>query len=225
MKKSYLIGLFLLLLSSGSGLAQENFKEGKIVYSITYPDMDLDPQQAAMMPSVMTLYIKGENTRTEMKMGMGMSTVVITDAKAKKVTSLIDAMGQKYAMEMNENEIEKEAKSAPEVEVTPTGETKEVAGMKCEVSTVVFTDEKGKKINSEICLSKKFKIPQANWSNPAYKDIDGLMLEYEMAQGDMKMKLTAKSIKQEDVPDEMFNIPADYKPVTREELMNMQMGK
>ncbi|MGI8892166.1 MAG: hypothetical protein ACR2GN_01765, partial [Bacteroidia bacterium] len=79
MMNKYLLSLLLCLLASFAGFAQKTFKEGKIVYAITYPDMDLDPQQAAMMPSVMTLYIKGENTRMEMKMGMGMSQTVITD--------------------------------------------------------------------------------------------------------------------------------------------------
>lgn len=221
MRKTYLLSILCLLISI-TGFAQKNFKEGKIVYAITFPDMDLDPQQAAMMPTTMTLYIKGDNSRMEMKMGMGMSQTVITDSKTKTVTSLIDAMGQKYAMKMTEEDIKKEAGDTPEIEVTKTGETKEIAGLVCEVSKVIIKDKKGEKIDSEICLSKEFIIPNANWNNPTYKDVDGLMLEYEMEQGQMKMKLKAKSVKEETVADSMFEIPKDYEYKTMEEMMQMR---
>jgi hypothetical protein len=222
MKHKILLSLIATLLVTFSGFAQKEFKEGKIVYTITYPDMDFDAQTAAMMPSVMTLYIKGDKTRMEMKMGMGMSNVTITDAKAKTVTSLIDAMGQKYAMKLSEEDINKEAEEVPEIEINKTDQTKEIAGLSCQVTKLVFKDKKGERIDSEICLSKEFSVSNANWSNPQYKDVDGLMLEYEMEQGQMKMKLKAKSVKEEAVADSMFEIPAEYEHKTLEEMMQMR---
>jgi hypothetical protein len=221
MKKTFLLS-FLCLLLSFNGFTQKNFKEGKIVYAISFPDMDLDPQQAAMMPSSMTLYIKGENTRMEMKMGMGMSSTVITDAKTKTVTSLMDVMGQKYATKMTEEDIKKQSAEEPDMEITKTGETREIAGFKCEVSKLVIKEKKGERVDSEICLSKEFLTPNANWSNPKYKDIDGLMLEYEMDQGQMKMKLKAKTVKEEAVADSMFEIPSDYEYKTLDQMMKMK---
>ena len=221
MRNKIVFSFISCILISFLCFGQKKFNEGKIVYAITYPDTELDAQTAAMMPTVMTMYVKGDKVRTEMKMGMGMSNVTISDAKSKTLISLMDAMGEKYAMKMTDVDIKKESGDTPVPEITSTGETREIAGFKCEVSKVVITDKDGKKINSEICITKELKASQLNWHDTKYSNVDGIMLEYDMEQGPMKMKFKVKSIKEEAVADSMFDIPKDYQFKTLEELQNM----
>lgn len=219
--KIIILSFVFSLLISFSVYGQKKFNEGKIVYTITYPDSELDAQTAAVMPTTMTIYVKGDKVRTEMKMGMGMSNVTISDAKSKTLISLMDGMGEKYAMKMTEADVKKMSGDMPAPEITSTGETKEIAGYKCEVSKVVITDKDGKKINSEICITKELKASQLNWHDSKYSSVDGIMLEYDIEQGPMKMRFKAKSVKEEAVADSMFDIPKDYQYKTIEELQQM----
>lgn len=221
MRNKIIFSFISCLLISFLCFGQKKFNEGKIIYTITYPDTELDAQTTTMMPTTMTLYVKGDKVRTETKMGMGMSNTTISDAKTKTLVSLMDGMGEKYAMKMTEADIKKMSGDMPAPEITSTGETKEIAGYKCEVSKVVITDKDGKKINSEICITKELKASQLNWHDSKYSSVDGIMLEYDIEQGPMKMRFKAKSIKEESVVDSMFDIPKDYQYKTLEELQQM----
>src|SRR5687767_3903678 len=72
--------------------------EGKIVYEISFPGLELDANNAAMLPKEMTMYIKNGKVRNEMSMGMGMTTSTISDSKTKTAITLMDMMGSKYAI-------------------------------------------------------------------------------------------------------------------------------
>ena len=57
-----------------------------------------------------------------------------------------------------------------------------------------------------------------NWGNELFKDIDGVLLQYETKQNNITMMMTAKSIKEMTVPLADIDIPADYKPISQQDL-------
>jgi len=69
---------------------------------------------------------------------------------------------------------------------------------------VWFTDEIGGK--------------DANFDNPLYKDINGVMLEFILKTPQASMKLSATSIDKKAVPAKDFEIPSDYTLTTQDEL-------
>ena len=50
------------------------------------------------------------------------------------------------------------------------------------------------------------------------------LAEFNIDQGAMSMILSAKDVKKQEVKDDMFVVPADYKKMTQEELKNMMGG-
>lgn len=214
-----------LVLLTGNSFAGGKEFTGTIVYNITYPDSKMDAQTLAMMPKTLKIKIKGNMSRTEMNMGMG-TTVVIFNSETKAGVTLMDFMGQKFAMKMTPEELAKEMNETPETTVVTTTETKEIAGYTCK-KAIVKMKEKGSDTEIEMVVyySEDLSTGKSNELNPIYKDIPGTMLEYSMNENGMNMFLTAISVEKEKIADSEFETPEGFKEVTKEDLKGMFGGE
>jgi len=196
---------------------------GVIVYNISYPEGDLDPQMAAMMPKTMKMKIKGEKSRTEISMGMG-STVAIFDGEANTGVTLMDMMGQKFAMKLSSDDIEKELNDQGDVDINVTSETKEIAGYTCKKAIVTIRED-DEKTEMVVYFTKELGTGGFNYNNnPVFKDVEGVMLEYSINEEKISMTLSAVSVDKKKVSDSEFEIPEGYKEITESELKNMFGG-
>lgn len=215
-----------LIIVSVLGVSAQPF-EGKIVFSISFPTIT-DPQTASMLPKEATAYYKKGKSRMEMNMAMGMKQTTISDSETKKTTVLMDMMGQKYAIESDQNsEDEKKAKEMSEkAKVKVTGETKKIAGYTCKKAVLTYTDpeQENKEVEMVLWFTNEIEADKGYMTGPMSK-IDGAILEYSIDQGAMSMVLAAKSVNKESVPAQMFEVPAEYKKMTQEELQNMMGGR
>ena len=89
---SFLIALSAIVLSFNTVTSFE----GSVTYSISFEGSGLPPEALAMFKgSEATSYIKGDKRRMDMNMPM-QSTISISDAKSKTVSTYMDIMGMKY---------------------------------------------------------------------------------------------------------------------------------
>jgi GLPGLI family protein len=208
------------LTTMNTSLAQKPFTEGKIVYTISYPDMEMDNQMAAMMPTEQVVFVKGMMTRTDFSMGMGINSSSIMNGKTGDMIALTDMMGTKSAVKLSADEIKKasEKSKSGTPKVTLTSETKVIAGYTCKKAVV--TNGSGGTL--DIYYTDKINSKLAGMSD--YKEIKGFPMEYAVEQSGIKMKFSAKSVTPEKVSDDKFSIPSDYKVMTQEE-MRKQFGQ
>jgi len=205
----------LLFLVSAALVAGKPF-DGVITYKISYPDSKFSEAQLNMFPKVMTVSVKGSKARTEMNVGGG-TTVEILDYVAKTKVALINMMGQKFAIKQTAQEIEKENALQPKGTVSVTNETKSIAGYNCK-KAIVTSDEDGVKSTFEVWFTEEIGGKDANFDNPLYKDINGVMLEFLIKTPQITMKLSATSVEKKAVSAKDFEIPTDYTLTTQEEL-------
>lgn len=216
MKK--LIIAFVAVAMALPTLAQKKF-EGTIKFALSYEDLPAEmAAMEAMLPDEMTTVIKGEKSRLEQSMGMGMTSVTITDMKKGSGVLLMDMMGKKIAMEMSKEEFEKMDKkkaSEKKPEFKYTDETKEIAGYKCKKALIVMEGA------GEMEVFYSEELPSG--ANKQFEGLKGFPLEYKIAQGPMKIKVTATSVAQEKVSAKLFEIPDGYDKMSFEEFQK-QMG-
>jgi hypothetical protein len=218
MKKIILISsviLFAILCNSGNAISGKPF-EGVITYKITYPDSKFSESQLAMFPKVLTVSIKGTKSRTDLQMS-GMNTVEITDYNDKTSVSLLNMMGQKYAIKQTTAEIEKKNAEEGETSVEFSDETKSIAGYTCK-KVIVTVNNDGVKSTFEAWYTSELGSKLANFSNPLYKDIDGALLEFLMKNQEVSMKFVATSVEKKSLDAKDFEIPSDYTLTTQDEL-------
>ncbi len=191
--------------------------EGVITYKITYPNASFPKEQMAMMPSVFTIYIKATKSRTEINAGGMGDQIEITDYTAKTKINLINIMGQKYALTQTTDEIQKQMAKEPQGKVQVTAETKTIAGYNCK-KAIVTTDDDGVKTTFEVYFTEELGAQNANFDNPTYKDIKGVMMEFTMKTPQLSMSFSATSVEKKSVSDKLFEIPEGYTMTTQDEL-------
>jgi GLPGLI family protein len=173
----------------------------------------------AMMPKTMVLTIKGDKSRSEMVMGMG-KTVAISNAETKESIALIDMMGQKIAVKSTPEEIQEEISGSPKMTVETTDETKDILGYMC--NKAIIKSDEGTQII--VYYTKELGTGATYFDDPQFKDITGLMLEFEIPNEGMSMKFTAITVESKNVADTEFEIPEGYQIKTKEEMKGMFGG-
>ncbi len=220
MKKRFLqsVSLVLLLLMVGS-CGQDDEKvvaEGVIVYAASV--VDQSNPMASMAPSKMTIKFKDNKSSAEMSAGMGLfTTCFISNPSTKTLTQLVKLLNKKFSLVLDHPAIVKE-NEAYKFELTPCKETKLIAGYKCEKAHIKMLDESGSEF--DVFYTKDLAIENPNFANPFHM-IDGVLMEYQMKKFGLEMKFTAKSVKKEDVDDSEFELPAEFKPISAEEMATL----
>jgi GLPGLI family protein len=218
MKKNFTVRWLLLAIFALFSLQTfaQGF-EGVIIYKITVTGADVSDDIKAMLPQSATLIIKGDKSRMEMSMGMG-KTVGIADADSKTAITLMDMMGQKFAIKMNNDDIIKEMGNTTNISVEMTNETKKILGYTCKKAIITRKDDSTK---LTAYFTDELGTRDINFDNPLFSKINGVMLEYEMPNQMFTMHYQAVSVEKKNVDDSEFKIPDGYKVKTKKEINRM----
>ncbi|MDF2438006.1 MAG: hypothetical protein K0Q95_2382 [Bacteroidota bacterium] len=199
--------------------------EGTVTYGISFEGSGLPPEALTMLNGAESVtYIKGDKRRTDLNMAI-QSTTSLMDTKSKQIITLMDIMGQKYMIKMNEADIKKEEAKAPETSIKYIDEKKMIAGYNCKKAEVTVKSKEGKEDVMNVYYTEE--IPTSDLK-AAYKGLKGFPMEFAMNQGGLKMTFTTKSVSKDPVPDSKFDVPTDgYKETTMEDFQKsmQQMGQ
>lgn len=221
------LSLAFALMSVVSVSAQ--IKEGSVLYDMKIEG--LPPEQAAMVGD-MESKITFKNGKTLTEVNSMMSTQQIA-ADENGVVMLIEQMGNKIAIKQTKAEMEKEEAKSKDKPADPKVEyfndTKTIAGYECKKAIVTIMDKDKKEHKSELWYSDKFENPNKEGKGKGQgvmKGIKGMPFEYSTTMGPMTIKMIAKEVSTDPVPDSKFNLSTDgYKLMTTDELKAMQGGK
>ena len=221
MKKLFLLSC---LFAFNISLFAQNF-EGKIVFNMSFPDFK-DPELAAMLPKEAVTFFKNNQSRMEMNMMMGMRNSTISNGETNSSITLMDLMGQKYAIENSNSTALDQKKITESAKVTLTKDKKMIAGYSCTKAMVeMLNPEKpSEKVKMDMWFTKEISINKSYMIGPMEK-IDGSVLEFSLYQSGMMIVLSAKEVLKQPVSDDLFSIPNDYKRITAEDLKKMMGGK
>ncbi len=220
-----LLKLVIILFFSAtiSTIAQNVITEGKIVYNISYPGMEMDSNYKAMMPSQSIVYFKDQKSRTEMSFSTGIFTASLLDSKSGEIITLTDMMGTKTAIVLTEKdqqnakkEKEKSGTKYPPIKITYEAETKKVAGYSCKKALITTGSE-----SYPIEIFYTDQIKSITQLNSSWENFDGFPLEYTLNMEGVMMKLSASEVAVGNVDDSLFSIPSDYKVMTTMEMEKM----
>jgi len=214
-----LIAITMVFTFSANQLTAKEFK-GVITYKVTYPGSDIPDEMRAYLPKTMSTAFSGSMSRTEMFMGMG-KTIVIKNGDDKSTITLIDMMGQKFAIKATPEDIADELEDQDPGNVEIVNETKEILGYVCKKAIVTFEDKDDKFI---AYFTDELGINGNYFDTPEYRGIEGILMEFEIHTEEFTMHFTASSVDKKKIPESDFEIPEDYEIKTQEELEGMFGG-
>lgn len=189
--------------------AQRKISEMTLVYDYT---AGTDKPSPGGENATHTIYIKGSKSRSEI-VASNFSSTVIFDANTSFGVILKEVSGQKLLIRMNPDNWKERNSRYDGVVYKPTGETREIAGYKC--AKAVGQTKWGATIT---VFYTKDIIPENKEYDPPFRNLDGLPLEYELTNGDFKIKYRVSRISLNPVPASKFDIPkSGYREMNYEE--------
>jgi GLPGLI family protein len=219
--KSTLLIISILLFCTAGIRAQKILSEGIIYYDISVQTGSSEPQMADMFDGAKaTVFLRGSLSRSELTSSLG-STITIYDHRVGNGVVLRDFGTQKLLIKMNQDNWADKNKKYEGIEFKQTGETKMIAGYKCEKADALLKD--GSKFT--VFYTMEIKTENEDY-DPQFKSLPGTALEYESVVGNLKIKYTASKISFDPVPMQKFEIPKNgYRELTYEESTKKGSGK
>ena len=208
----YFLILVFGMINSGL-LAQKTLSEGIIQYDVSVQTGSNEPRLADMFDGAKaTLFLKGTQSRSELSSALG-TTSTIYDHKTGNGVVLRDFGTQKLLIKLNRSNWADKNKKYEGIVFKPTGETKNIAGYKCEKALATLRDG-----TSFTVFYTREVIAENDDYDAQFKNLPGIPLEYESIVGNLKVKYTASKISFDPVPVVRFDIPkSGYREMTYEE--------
>lgn len=213
MKSNLIIVFLLFFLRSSFVFAQSS--EGKVDYAVSYPNSGLPKESISMLPTQTQVWFKGEKSRFDMKMGLGISMNTIIDQNT--ITILMDVMGNKTAIKKDISEENGDKSTLKSLKISYESDTKELAGYLCKKAVVNTND-------GDLIIWYTPNITGNNKWNDSFNGINGFPLEFNMKTGQLEMHLIAEKVVLEKVNDTIFSIPSDFNYLSEEETKAMLEG-
>jgi len=212
----YLIRLILpaiIILPGATAIAQKVLSEGMIVYDVSVQTGTDKAKMADVFDGASGLvYIKGNQSRTELKSAIGSSTTIY-DSKASTGVVIREFGSQKLLIRMNAKNWADKNKKYDGMTFTKTGETKKIAGYNCEQAIAKLSDGSSFTVfyTTELILENKGADGQ-------FRNLPGVPLEYESVMGNLKVKYSANKVSFDPVNTQRFEIPTSgYREMTYDE--------
>lgn len=224
MKKSTLwlssFSILLLISCEGSNLFTSK-TEGTIVYEVSFP-YEENRIILELYPKELLFDFKDDKAKASLKSTWGIvSSDLIIDSDQKTYTQLLKTFGDKYQMTLIGDDINLWLERNPSIRIEESSDTLTIAGYLCNKSVAYFNTDSFPPI--ELYHTKALKFKNPNWWNQ-YHQINGFLLGYEVEQYGKRMRLRAKDVKFQAIPDEAFIIPSDYQKLSFSE-MTAQLDK
>ena len=215
---SIAFSLVLFFLGCNSGEGNLKIDEGTISYEISYPGRPEGGMLDGVLPREMKMHFqKSRYVNTISAAGM-FESKLIADCKDKTVTFTFNFGPKKIYATIPEavaDSLLNAQFSIPNL-IDVRG-MEEVAGYDCERTFAVF-DQLEDGPDFEVKFTSDIQISNPNWCNQ-FKYLEAVMLEYEVKQYGLRLKLKAKEINSEPVNGNAVEISEDFKKVSIAEMI------
>lgn len=190
--------------------------EGVITYKIEYLDYDENSIWLNILPETMTVAFKDGHTKLQIEGLFGIFRFSqITDRKEDEIATLLKILDKRYIYKEVLDSVATGFQAMENLSFQKTGEIKMIAGYECQQILVAAGDSVQQTF--PIYYSNDIAINRPNIGTPFYQ-INEVLLEFQLSLNDIRMQLTATSVKEQPIATETFEIPAGYQPADRKEM-------
>ena len=218
MKKSTII-IFLFLLINSCTVKERVINEGVLEYNVEYLTSKEENPIVNLLPPSMYIKFKNNNTYTLIKGWMGVfSLSYISNSEKETNTTLLKIMNQKYYYSSQFNDTNFVFDDFEGMNLQFTNATKKILGYNCKKVIVTFQNTNTPPF--DVYYTNEIKIKNATFNTP-FKNIDGVLMEFNIRMSQIPMRLTISKVKSVEVSDDVFDIPPSYIKVERKKIQNI----
>ncbi len=190
--------------------AQRTIAEATLVYEI---------KGQALNGASTTVFLKGNNSRTEMVSALG-KEITIFNSKTDNAVILKEFSGQKLIITLTKENWRSKSKVNSNIKFELTDEYKTIAGYKTRKAIAKMADGK----TFEVYYTPDL-VPANKEYDATFANLPGLAVEYEIESGNTKFKYSLTKINYDPVPVSLFDFPTTgYRVMSYEENQNLKKG-
>jgi GLPGLI family protein len=211
--------LIALVMVFAAANAQRSIAEATIVYDMEIQSGNAPQSGGALTGATTTVYLKGNNSRTDMVSSLGKETTIY-NSKTNNAVILKEFSGQKLMITLTKDNWIAKHKMYSNIKFELTDETKTIAGYNTKKAIAKMPDGK----TFEVYYTPEL-IPANKEFDPTFSTLPGLAVQYEIESGKMRFKYTLSKINYDAVQVSVFDFPAvGYRVMTYEENQNLKKG-
>ena len=211
-----LVLIFASLLLSCDTIDFSDQPQGMIEYDVTYLS-NRSSMPTNLLPKKVILKFRAQKSITTIEGFMKMFSLSNINDFRKHTNSLMLKVVEKkyfYQGEKFDPPFFFDKIKGPIILLKP--EKKIFAGITCKKAVVNFADKTSSPFDLYYTDSIKLKSP--NKSTP-FHQIEGVLMQFNIRISNVEMRLTATKYKQDNVSENVFVIPEEYKKVKKEKLI------
>lgn len=205
---------------SAESAAQKTIAEGTLIYDVLIQPGTAKTQNAdALATASNTVYLKGNNSRTDMVSVLG-KEVTIFNSKSDNAVILKEFSGQKLMITLTKDNWKSKNKIYSDIKFELTNEIKEIAGYNTRKAIANLADGK-----SFVVYYSSDLVPANKEYDATFANLPGLAIQYEIESGNTKFKYTLSKISYDPVQASQFDFPSSgYRIMTYEENQKLKKG-
>ncbi|MCX7954197.1 MAG: hypothetical protein N3A01_03290 [Bacteroidales bacterium] len=193
--------------------------EGVIEYDIKYLQSEKENPLISLLPTTLVYKYKDDKIMQKIEGWMGVFHLAgIVRLKENYKAGYMKILGEKYVFETTVDGVSFGYDPYNKMVLKPVDSTKIIAGLKCKGVEVYLNDST--KPSFVVYYTDEIKIENPNCNNP-FKEIKGVLMEYRMTFQKIPMKITARRVSNESVPEDEFVVPDGYQHVTLEKMQEV----
>lgn len=210
-----------ILCSCGGRVKNNSISEGVITYDITYDSAIQSRYDAWLLPSELIVRFNSNHSINSIEaLGGAISISIIKNPERNEFSTLLKIFNKKL---YHSEPIEQERYPAlysrmPAVKLISEGETCEFLGYSCTKAKGYFADNPD--FPFEIIYTSQIQIENPNAHTP-FEEVKGTLLQFNIRLNNLIMHATARSVKSEHVPLELFAPPSDYVVTDSQTIANL----
>ncbi len=219
---SFLIIATLAVFSSCNDAKNSGPTQGIIEYEIKVLNNQNPILTSDLLPGTMVARFKNNCMSQELSAGLGMfSTTFVSNLEKKSVFQTLQMLGKKYSCVADSMQLVDIINKEPLLNFELVPGQKVIAGYTCKKAIAKYAD--GSKPPIEVYYTEEIAVKDPNFYFN-YHQIKGVLMEFNVTRYMIEMRLTAKSVKNEEVADSYFNLDSSSKIVSLEEMNNYFTG-
>jgi len=202
MKYIFTVGFFFLLILAGCTSKARVEREGRVVYSIDYPDHKDNFFLYSILPKEMELNFKGDKMESRIEKA-NLKNVLLVDCNKKNVAAYFQYGEDACNVELNVTDIEQMLNEQKKYTIRFTADKDTMAGFNVKKAIATAVKDPSDKIT--LWYTTEIEIKNSNWYNP-FKEVPGFLLAYSIDRYGIRMEFKAKSFEAITITDESLQL-------------------
>lgn len=200
----------LVAVFEGCEIPKGGSDEGSITYAVSFPFLE-NSILKNVFPEEMTLYYKENLVRADIRsLGGIVTSGFVADSEQREYQQLLKNYQDYYKVLLDQEATNAFIARQPALRFEQTDQTKNIAGFECSLTIAHFLTDSMPPVH--LYHTDEIEIETPNWFNQ-YREIDEVLLGYEIEQFGMRMQLLAKEVTHDKIDTTIFHVDEKYQEV------------